>query len=275
MTRVAICAPATPLKRKLAERVTEFAASHFPGVTLNFHEQCFVEDGHFAGSDDVRLAALLECANDPGFDAVWFAKGGYGSNRIARGAIKGMREPARAKTYCGYSDCGTLLAALYRNRIGTVAHSPMPVDIKREEGGDALARTLSWLSGDGAGLEPSLADTPVAAFNLTTLAMLVGTEFMPDLSGHEVWIEEVAEYEYAIDRMLFHVTQHLRDIAGLRLGETTKVPVNDRPFGADVETIVRDWCGRAGIPYLGRARIGHSSNNHVVPFGLARRPHAA
>ena len=275
MIRVAICAPATPLKRKLAERVTEFAATRFPDVSLAFHEQCFVEEGHFAGADEVRLAALLECANDPGFDAVWFAKGGYGSNRIARGFIDGAGEAARAKTYCGYSDCGTLLGALYRNGIGTVAHAPMSIDIKRDGGEAALARTLGWLSGDAAGLEPALSDTPVAAFNLTTLAMLVGTEFMPDLTGHEVWIEEVAEYEYAVDRMLFHVTQHLPGIAGLRLGEITKVPVNDRPFGADVETIVRDWCGRAGLAYLGRARIGHSSDNHVVPFGLARRPHAA
>ena len=60
-------------------------------VSLQFHEQCFAEDGHFAGSDDVRLAALLDCANDPGFDAVWFAMGGYGSNRES-GNFRGRRD---------------------------------------------------------------------------------------------------------------------------------------------------------------------------------------
>ena len=82
-------------------------------------------------------------------------------------------------------------------------------------------------------------------------------------------VEEVAEHLYAIDRLFFHVTEHLRGIAGLRLGRLTAVPENDRPFGGGPEDIARDWCGRAGIPYLGRADIGHDADNRIVPFGLA------
>lgn len=275
MKRIAICAPATPLKRKLAQRVAELAAKDYPQLELSFHEQCFASEGHFAGSDAVRLAALLECANDPGFDAVWFAKGGYGSNRIARAALAGMNQHAARKSYLGYSDCGTLLGALYREGIGRPVHAPMPVDIKREGGEAAVRRTLDWLAGDPSGREESPGSGPVAAFNLTTLAMLVGTEFIPDLSGHTVLIEEVAEHLYAIDRMMFHVTQHLHGIAGIRLGEVTAVPENDRPFGADAAEIVEDWCRRSGIPYLGRAQIGHSADNRIVPFGLVEALHAA
>ena len=72
--------------------------------------------------------------------------------------------------------------------------------------------------------------------------------------------------------MFFHVTQQLRGIAGLRLGRVAAVPENDRPFGSDVEDIARDWCERAGIPYLGSADIGHDAANRIVPFGLARTP---
>ena len=114
-----------------------------------------------------------------------------------------------------------------------------------------------------------------SAFNLTTLAMLAGTELAPDLSGHVVLIEEVAEHLYAVDRLLFHVTQHLKGIAGLRLGRISDVPVNDRPFGTDEVAIAQDWCRRSGIPYLGRADIGHDAANKIVPFGLeARGPRA-
>jgi len=268
MRRIAICAPATPIKRKLATRVATLAAADYPGLELSFHEQCFASEGHFAGSDAVRLAALLECANDPGFDAVWFAKGGYGSNRIARDALGGMNEHAAHKCYLGYSDCGTLLGALYRAGIGQPVHAPMPVDLKREGGDAAVRRTLDWLAGDSSGQECSIGGEPAVAFNLMTLAMLVGTEFMPPLAGHVVMIEEVAEHLYAIDRMMFHVTQHLHEIAGIRLGEVSKVPENDRAFGADAVAIVQDWCHRSGIPYLGRARIGHSAENRIVPFGL-------
>ncbi|HAD16650.1 MAG TPA: LD-carboxypeptidase, partial [Erythrobacter sp.] len=82
MVKIAICAPGKRLKRDRAEAVQALVAGR-EDVELMFHEQCFLEEGHFAGSDAVRLAALLDCANDPAFDAVWFAMGGYGSNRIA------------------------------------------------------------------------------------------------------------------------------------------------------------------------------------------------
>ncbi|HAV80153.1 MAG TPA: LD-carboxypeptidase, partial [Erythrobacter sp.] len=63
---------------------------------------------------------------------------------------------------------------------------------------------LDWFKGGTDGLEPDLDERPAAAFNLTTLAMLAGTELAPDLSGHVVMIEEVAEHLYAVDRLLFH-----------------------------------------------------------------------
>lgn len=272
MSRIAICAPSTPITRDVAARVTALAAAEFPGLELHFHEQSFTEDGHFAGSDAVRLAALLECVNDPAFDAVWFAKGGYGANRIAAQAIAQFGDAARSKTFLGYSDCGYLLAGLYRARIGYPVHGPMPVDIRREGGEAAVRRALGWLAGDAGGLEPSLDERPVAAFNLITLAMLCGTELMPVLAGHEVLVEEVAEHLYAVDRLFFHVTQHLRGIGGLRLGRISAVPENDRPFGSTPEEIARDWCARSGIPFLGQADIGHDADNRIVPFGLARRP---
>ena len=156
--------------------------------------------------------------------------------------------------------------------MGSPVKGPMPLVIKRYGGGDAVGRALAWLAGDRSGIEPNVGsdDAPVVAFNLMTLAMLVGTEFMPDLSGHVVMVEEVAEHLYAIDRLMFHVTQHLaglQSIRGIRLGAVTHVPENDRPFGADAETIVRDWCARSGIAYLGHAEIGHTSSNRIVPFG--------
>ena len=268
--RIAICAPATPITREQAGAVAALAQAEFPDLTLGFHEQCFAEEGHFSGTDAVRLAAFLDCANDPASDAVWFAKGGYGSNRLLPEALDRLDARARAKTYLGYSDGAFLLGALYARGIGRQVHAPMVVDIRRERGEEAVRRTLAWLSGDPSGLEPDCGDAPTAAFNLTTLAMLAGTRFMPSLEGHVLMVEEVAEHLYAIDRLFFHITHLLPGLAGLRLGEITEVPQNDRPFGADAEGIARDWCERAGIPYLGRARIGHTSDNMIVPFGLAR-----
>lgn len=270
MTRIAICAPGKPLEREHADAVLDIA-DEFSGVELRFHEQCFMRHGHFAGDDETRLAALLDCANDPAVDAVWFAHGGYGSNRIAAEAVARLTDDARDKPFLGYSDTGYLLAALYRAGIGRPAHGPMVADVRREGGDAAVRRALGWLAGRDDGLEDSLDDRPKAAFNLMTLAMLCGTDLMPDLSGHVVMVEEVSEHLYAVDRLFFHVSQHLQGIAGLRLGRVSEVPENDRPFGASAEEIARHWCARAGIAYLGSADIGHDAANKIVPFGLARR----
>ena len=271
MTRIAICAPATAITRDHADALTTLVAEEFPQHSVEFHEQCFASHGHFAGPDLMRLEALLECANDPAFDAVWFAKGGYGSNRIAEAATAQMNASARAKTYVGFSDCGYLLAALYRQGIGQPVHGSMPVSARSEYGREAVRRVLRWFAGDASGLEPSLdGKTPAVAFNLITLAMITNTPIMPDLEGHVVMVEEVSEHLYSVDRLFFHIANVLPRLAGLRLGTVNAVPENERPFGQEVEDIAQFWCARAGIPYLGRAQIGHDPDNRIVPFGLAR-----
>jgi muramoyltetrapeptide carboxypeptidase len=149
----------------------------------------------------------------------------------------------------------------------------MPVSARSEGGREGIRRVLNWLQGDTSGVEPSLDGTrPAVAFNLITLAMLTGTPMMPDLTGHVVMVEEVSEHLYAIDRLFFHLAGTLPRIAGLRLGSVTDVPENHVAFGQSEEEIAQYWCARAGIPYLGRALIGHTSANRVVPFGLASPP---
>ena len=143
--RIAVCAPSTPITREDATRVQALAASEFPDVELLVHEQCFAEEGHFAGSDAQRSAALVECANDPAIDAIWFARGGYGACRIAEDAVAAMGEAARHKAYLGYSDQGNLLGCLYREGFDHVAHGPIVADIRREGGEAAVTRALDWL----------------------------------------------------------------------------------------------------------------------------------
>lgn len=269
--RVGIVATASRLDRATADRVTGLAAKHFPSVELYVHPQCHLSAGHFAGDDLSRAAAFLEIANDPAFDALWFARGGYGSGRIAERALPQLKATAAAKTYLGYSDAGVLLAGLYAKGYSGVTHGPMPADINREGGEAAVLRALSYLSGNAAGtLEPSLAPGgKQAAFNLTTFSQLIGTPWQPDLAGHVLMLEEVSEYMYRIDRSLFHVTSNpaIRRVAGIRLGRCSAIPPNDPEFGQDEVEIARHWCEAAGIAYLGRADIGHDAGNKIVPFG--------
>lgn len=264
--KVAVVAPSCTLSREAADRLQAMVRER-GDCEVAIHPQCFLSDGHFAGTDDQRLSALREVMADPGVDAIWFARGGYGSNRIAEAAMQDLPDAARGKLYLGYSDAGFLHAGF--NKAGLdVAWGPMPQDLRRAGGEAAVTRALDWMvKRDPAALEPGL-QQPAMAFNLTVLATLLGTVLEPDFSGVDLLIEDVSEHHYRIDRTMFHVTANpnVRKVARLRLGRVGDIPANDPDFGRDELAIIEEWCARSGIPFGGRADIGHDVLNRVVPF---------
>jgi muramoyltetrapeptide carboxypeptidase len=267
--RIGVVATGRSLDRlAVAEPVLALAAAIDPDVEIIFHPQCFESSGHFAGTDERRRDSFLEFANDPGFDAIWFGRGGYGTCRVADHILPRLDEAARAKIYLGYSDAGYLLAGLYRNGF-TVAHGPMPGDIA-SQGPEPVERALRWLiRRDRDSLEPGLGGSPAAAFNMIVFSQLLGTPLEPDLTGHVLLLEEVDEYMYEIDRSLYHITSNpsVRKIAGLRLGRCIGAGGNVVDFVESEEEVARRWCAESGIEWLGRADIGHDRDNKVVPFG--------
>ena len=264
--KIAVVAPSCTLTRQAADRL-EALVQQRGDCELAIHSQCFLTDGHFAGPDDARLSALREVMADPSVEAVWFARGGYGSNRIAEAAVADLPDAARSKVYLGYSDAGFLHAGFHKAGLD-VAWGPMPQDLMRDGGEAAVTRALDWLvRHDATALEPAL-DGPALAFNLTVLGALLGTVLEPDFTGVDLLIEDVSEHHYRIDRTMFHVTgsPNVRKCSRLRLGRVGDIPLNDPDFGRDEATIVEEWCERSGIRYGGRADIGHDVHNRVVPF---------
>ena len=256
------------MSREAAERLQALVRDR-RDCEVAVHPQCFLSEGHFAGSDEERLAALREVMADPSVDAVWYARGGYGSNRIAEAPLADLPEAARGKLYLGYSDAGFLHAGFHKAGL-KVAWGPMPQDIMRKGGEAAVSRALDWMVlRDPAVLEPEL-DRPAMAFNLTVLASLLGTVLEPDFTGVDLLIEDVSEHHYRIDRTMFHVasSSNVRKVSRLRLGRVGDIPANDPDFGRDEVEIVEEWCRRSGIRFGGRADIGHDALNRVVPFSI-------
>jgi len=260
---------------EVAVRVPTLARSLYPDSTpeIVFHPQCFASHGHFAGDDETRAQAFLDIANDESYDVVWFARGGYGSCRMVEAVMCGLTEPSRRKTYVGYSDAGVLLAALYRAGFEAVAHGPVAQDILRDAGDAAVERALAWMVDRSPGaLEPTVSRAKkTAAFNMTVLSQILGTPLQPDLDGHVLMLKEVGEAMYRIDRSLFHITSNaeIRRVSGIMLGRCSNIGSNEPDFGMNEEEIARYWCQRSGIPWLGRADIGHDTNNKIVPFGAS------
>jgi muramoyltetrapeptide carboxypeptidase len=273
--KIGVVAPASRMSPEVAVRVRALAGSLYPDRTpeIFFHPQCFASHGHFAGDDETRAQAFIEIANDESYDAVWFARGGYGSCRVAEAIVGRLTEPSRRKVYVGYSDAGVLLAALYQAGFEAVAHGPVAQDILREAGDAAVGRALAWMIDRAPEtLESTVCSArKTVAFNMTVLSQLLGTPLQPDLGGHVLMLEEVAEAMYRIDRSLFHITSNaeIRRVSGIMLGRCSGITPNEPDFGMNEEEVARYWCLRSGIPWLGRADIGHDVNNKIVPFGTA------
>jgi muramoyltetrapeptide carboxypeptidase len=271
--RIGVVAPASRMSAEVAERVQALAGSLYPDrpPEIVFHSQCFASHGHFAGDDETRAQAFLDIANDESFDAVWFARGGYGSCRMAEAVMCRLTQLARRKVYLGYSDAGVLLAALYRAGFEAVAHGPMAQDILRDAGDAAVERALAWMvDRSPEALEPTVSRVEkTAAFNMSVLSQILGTPLQPVLDAHVLMLEEVGEAMYRIDRLLFHITSNaeIRRVAGVMLGRCSRITPNEPDFGMNEEEIAQYWCRKSGILWLGRADIGHDADNKIVPFG--------
>jgi muramoyltetrapeptide carboxypeptidase len=271
--KIGVVAPASRMSPDVATSVPALAERLYPErpPEIVFHPQCFASHGHFAGDDEARAQAFLDIANDGSYDAVWFARGGYGSCRVVESIMSRLMEASRRKAYVGYSDAGMLLAALYRAGFTGVTHGPVAQDILRDGGDAAVARALAWMIDRAPEALESAVDgaKKTAAFNMTVLSHLLGTPLEPDLDGHVLMLEEVGEAMYRMDRSLFHITSNanVRRVQGIMLGRCSNITPNEPDFGMNEEEIAQYWCRRAGIRWLGRADIGHDANNKIVPFG--------
>src|SRR3546814_18934408 len=109
--KIGVVATGSPIATETANRVKALAAELYRGdpPVIDFHPQCFRCDGHFAGADSIRADAFVEIANNPEYDALWIARGGYGACRIAEPVLSRLNRAARHKAYLGYSDAGTLI----------------------------------------------------------------------------------------------------------------------------------------------------------------------
>lgn len=286
---IGVVAPARwlePEKLDAAKAVLEEA-----GFRVRLHDQNRLRDGQLAGTDDERAAALMEMAADPEIKAVMCARGGYGALRIVD-RLDYAVIAANPKIYAGYSDITCLLGAITRKTGLATLHGPMMVDLAGsldDESRNHLTATLSgenpWEdSGADSGaatpglssmrtLRPGAGEGPLVGGNLTILANMLGTNSDFDTDGAILFIEDVDEYLYNIDRMLLHLRRagRLDNPAALVLGSFTDMKDHDIPFGRTVEEMAMDHCAHGGYPIVAGFPCGHGDTNLALPVGVAAR----
>lgn len=256
-------------------------ALEMAGIDTRIPDQNFLQDGIFAGDDAARADGLHALYEDSNVGAILCARGGYGAQRLLDLLDFDLiaRNP---KPLIGYSDITCLLVAIAERTDAPVWHGPMLYDIAKgldERSFDRLTTVLEEpddpfdLSEGLTILRDGQAEGPLTGGNLSVLSTLCGTAFMPDLSGEVLFLEDVDEAPYAIDRMLLQLRRAgcLDDLAGLILGDFSDIKEGDMPFGATIEEMVLHHCGHTDYPILSGFPAGHRGPNIAIRLGVPWR----
>lgn len=282
--RVAIVAPSSPVlsRGRLDDGIEILRRWGLEPLALGGLRRAH---GHLAGTDDERADDLNTAFRDPTVRAVVAARGGYGVTRILD-RLDWDALAADPKLLVGFSDVSALLLAAWR-RVGLVSvHGqfagrlslqpdptlellrrlvldPRPLGALTQPAGGPPLRTV--VAGEAEG--------PLVGGNLSLVATLVGTPDQPDTDGAIVFLEDVAEAPYRIDRMLTQLRRAgLFDQAtGVIVGELRDCePSEDRPSLTTAE-VVDEVLGDLGVPVLEGLAIGHVDRQLPLPVGVRAR----
>lgn len=248
------------------------------GLRPRHRPDVFSRERFLAGSDERRAAELIAALKAPDSDLVWCARGGYGATRLLSDLPLEIIRGA-GKLLIGFSDITALHARWLAAHVPSL-HAPMVAKLT-EEPETSLTRLLELLlTGrrpplSGRPGRPGIAEGTLAGGNLTVLTALLGTPFQPRLEGCVLFLEDVGERPYRLDRMLVQCRQAglFQGVVGLAFGHFTDCEEKDRSAAA--EDVLHEHADRLKVPVVAALSCGHESPNEPLPLGLRVRLDAA
>ncbi|MEM7085622.1 MAG: LD-carboxypeptidase [Bacteroidota bacterium] len=233
------------------------------------------QDHQFAGSDSLRTRDFQAMMDNPNIKAIWCARGGYGTVRILDG-LDFSKFTENPKWVIGYSDITALHSHIHKFGIETL-HAQMPLDIEKKSR-EAQEGVFKVLFGNKYSItqvsnqkenRTGRAKGTLVGGNLSVLYSLCGSPSAINTEGKILFLEDLDEYLYHIDRMFQNLKRNglLEDLAGLVLGGFTQLHDNTIPFGKTIEDIVFDAIGNAKYPVCFNFPAGHIKDNRALIFG--------
>jgi len=231
----------------------------------------------FSATDAERLADLQVMLDDPSIKAIIAARGGYGCSRIIDQLdfTDFIKSP---KWIVGFSDLTAILSQLYQLGYASV-HAPMTKSISQEGAEKAAESLRSILFGElpGYSIEPNplnrtgSAVAEIVGGNLCLLAHLIGSPTQIDTEGKILFIEDLNEYLYNLDRMMIQMKRagKLSHLAGLIVGQFTDMKDNSNPaFGKTAYEIISEHVSEFDYPVTFNFPVGHVADNRAIGVGM-------
>ncbi|UCF85145.1 MAG: LD-carboxypeptidase [Desulfobacteraceae bacterium] len=267
--KIGVISPAGPVNESDLQPGLKILRSS--GFEVHLGPHVYSSGAYLAGDDEVRLRDLHNMFRDPEIDAVFCARGGYGSPRLLD-MIDYDLIKENPKILVGYSDITALLMAVHGKTGLITFHGPMVRELPKNKSRNwgSLLRLLSSSQSLKLGLTektalvPGSAKGPLIGGNLSLICNLLGTPFLPSLGGCILFIEERKEPIYRLDRMLNHLalSGELKRLSGLIAGQFEGCGDT-----AAINGLLMELVSDLEIPLATGLPVGHGPENIALPLG--------
>lgn len=270
--QIRIIAPAKAIEKEFVDYAQQYLESKGFHVTISDH--CLGQYNYFSGTIHERLEDLQTAIDDPEVKAILCARGGYGCIQLVD-KVDWSRFNQSPKWIIGFSDITVLHQHLQHAGIQSI-HGTMPLNF-RENTADSFRTLLAAIQnqpyiihapGDPFNV-PGRATGHVIGGNLSIVYSLLGTNIAPDYSGAILFVEDLAEHIYHIDR-IFHALDKasiLKNLSGLIVGGMTNIKDTQIPYGSSYEEVILSHLSKYDIPVCFNFPAGHIDDNRALCFG--------
>ncbi|MEP1487880.1 MAG: LD-carboxypeptidase [Algibacter sp.] len=274
---VAIVAPSGILKNRTGEIERAKTLLKSWGLHTVVGKHVFNQDHHFAGTDDERCEDFQNALDDPKISAIWCARGGYGAVRILD-KLDYSKFKMNPKWIIGYSDITALHNQVHNLGFQSI-HAMMCTSLQDDT--ETIKETISTFKDAlfGQPLTYKLTTSkynkqgtitaPIIGGNLTILHTMLGSNTSIDTSGKILFIEEIGEYKYHIDRMLQSLKRagYFDNCKGVIIGDFTRIKKNTTPWGTSIEQLILNVLEDYNFPIVFNMHAGHAKDNRALILG--------
>ncbi len=262
-------------REEIIDKAKELAESW--GLKVFIGDHVFNQNNHFAGTDEERASDFQKALDNPNIKAIWCARGGYGSGRILD-KLDYTKFRASPKWIIGYSDITAFHSHIHNLGIQTL-HAMMGTSLlfdseKTTESietfrkalfGEALMYNINSSKYNKEGVTEGL----LVGGNLSILQSMLGSQSQLNTDGNILFIEEIGEYKYHIDRMLRSLKRagYFTNCKGLIVGDISNIKKNTTAWGSSVEQLILDVVEEFDFPVLFDFPAGHETDNRALVFG--------
>jgi muramoyltetrapeptide carboxypeptidase len=274
---VQLVTPGSAITRSQFEKTVESMESL--GFNLKFSDNIRVRSGFLAGTDEQRIQDMMDGFKDDAVDAIICGRGGYGTGRLLS-QLDYQIIRANPKIFIGFSDITALLNSFY-SQIGLVGfHGPVAASEFNDFTADCLldiiqkGKSIKVRNDDSKPIYEGTATGKLTGGNLSILCSLIGTPYEVNLDGHILFLEEVGESSYRVDRMLTHLRNagKLNNVKGIVLGYFTNCDLKEEDknfeFSISLDEVFKDRFAGLNIPVAKGFPIGHEAHNATIPMGI-------